>query len=160
MKAINDAGQTVGEGQVSDDQSEGYPKGWLHAKIHLNPDTGEMHSDGDHRVRTWIQGRIANTTILESQLQEEQMQRRDAEREERRYRDRRERFALAIFRTLASDVSVGKLLTDDPDTLASHRAGWSKLARQAVAAADALEEALNPSPPDLPQHMEVKNVQA
>lgn len=34
--------------------SETYPDGWLHATIHLNPDTGEIHSDGDHRVRFWL----------------------------------------------------------------------------------------------------------
>ena len=40
--------------------SEGYPEGWWHCMIHLNPETGEMHSDGDHRVRTWIQDKLAN----------------------------------------------------------------------------------------------------
>jgi hypothetical protein len=40
--------------------SEGYPEGWWHCTIHLNPETGEMHSDGDHRVRTWIQDKLAN----------------------------------------------------------------------------------------------------
>jgi hypothetical protein len=39
---------------------EGYPKGWWHCTIHLNPETGEMHSDGDHRVRSWIQEKLAN----------------------------------------------------------------------------------------------------
>lgn len=38
--------------------SEGYPAGWMHATIHLNPETGEMHSDGDHRVRRWLEERI------------------------------------------------------------------------------------------------------
>lgn len=38
--------------------SEGYPAGWMHCKIHLNPETGEMHSDGDHRVRHWIKDRM------------------------------------------------------------------------------------------------------
>ena len=38
--------------------SEGYPDGWMHCKIHLNPETGEMHSDGDHRVRHWIKNRM------------------------------------------------------------------------------------------------------
>ena len=42
--------------------SEGYPEGWWHCTIHLNPETGEMHSDGDHRVRTWIQDKLANAT--------------------------------------------------------------------------------------------------
>lgn len=38
--------------------SEGYPEGWRHCTIHLNPETGGMHSDGDHRVRTWIQDKL------------------------------------------------------------------------------------------------------
>jgi hypothetical protein len=37
---------------------EGYPPNWWHCTIHLNPETGEMHSDGDHRVRQWIEERI------------------------------------------------------------------------------------------------------
>jgi len=37
---------------------ETYPANWMHCVIHLNPDTGEMHSDGDHRVRDWIRDRI------------------------------------------------------------------------------------------------------
>lgn len=37
---------------------EQYPKEWQHAIIHLNPATGEMHSDGDHRVREWLQDKI------------------------------------------------------------------------------------------------------
>jgi len=45
--------------------NEGYPKNWLHCKIHLNPETMEMHSDGDHRVRNLIQKQIGN---LESEL--------------------------------------------------------------------------------------------
>lgn len=44
--------------------SEGYPEGWWHCTIHLNPETGEMHSDGDHRVRTWIQDKLANPSCL------------------------------------------------------------------------------------------------
>jgi hypothetical protein len=39
---------------------ESYPKNWRHAVIHLNPETGEMHSDGDHSVRDWIQNKIKN----------------------------------------------------------------------------------------------------
>jgi hypothetical protein len=38
--------------------AEGYPAGWMHCRIHLNPATGEMHSDGDHRVRHWLRDRI------------------------------------------------------------------------------------------------------
>jgi len=37
---------------------EGYPEGWKHCMIHLNPKTGTMHSDGDHSVREWIEKRI------------------------------------------------------------------------------------------------------
>ena len=39
-------------------KKEGYPEDWMHCTIHLNPKTGEMHSDGDHRVRHWIQERL------------------------------------------------------------------------------------------------------
>lgn len=38
--------------------TEGYGPGWRHCTIHLNPETGEMHSDGDHSVRAWIEERI------------------------------------------------------------------------------------------------------
>ena len=41
--------------------TESYPEPWIHATIHLNPDTGEMHSDGNHAVRTWIEKRIDAT---------------------------------------------------------------------------------------------------
>lgn len=92
MKAINDAGQTVGEGQVRDPIS-----------------------------------------FEESQFDEE-IQRLRAEREERRRRDRRERFALAIYRTLAADA--GRL----PD--------WHVIAKKSVEAADALEKALTPVLPE------------
>jgi hypothetical protein len=40
-------------------QAEGYPSNWMHCQIHLNPETGEMHSDGNHRVREWIQNRLS-----------------------------------------------------------------------------------------------------
>jgi len=59
--------QTLSEGQqgILDElkrsvpmTSEAYPDDWLHCTIHLNPKTGEMHSDGDHRVRHWIQEHI------------------------------------------------------------------------------------------------------
>ena len=32
--------------------------------IHLNPETGEMHSDGDHRVRRWIEARMERLKAL------------------------------------------------------------------------------------------------
>jgi hypothetical protein len=35
--------------------NEGYPPHWRHAVIHWNPLTDELHSDGDHTVRTWIE---------------------------------------------------------------------------------------------------------
>ena len=37
---------------------EGYPDNWQHCVIHLDTETGEMHSDGDHRVRKWIQDKL------------------------------------------------------------------------------------------------------
>ena len=39
-------------------KQEGYPDHWKHCTIHLNPKTGEMHSDGDHSVRTFIEDTI------------------------------------------------------------------------------------------------------
>ena len=39
---------------------EGYPSHWKHARIHLDPDTGELHSEGDHSVREWIERRVAD----------------------------------------------------------------------------------------------------
>jgi hypothetical protein len=39
-------------------QEESYPPDWWHATIHLHPSTGEMHSDGDHRVRQWLEARL------------------------------------------------------------------------------------------------------
>lgn len=38
---------------------EGYPFYWKHAIIHLNPENFQMHSDGDHSVRTLIEEKIA-----------------------------------------------------------------------------------------------------
>lgn len=37
---------------------EGYPDGWWHATVHLNPATGEIHCDGDYRVRVWLMERL------------------------------------------------------------------------------------------------------
>jgi len=39
--------------------NESYPSTWKHATIHLDPVSGEMHSDGDHSVRHWIEDRLA-----------------------------------------------------------------------------------------------------
>ena len=61
-QAKNAASEGTSESPCSP-ASEGYPEGWWHCTIHLNPETGEMHSDGDHRVRTWIQDKLANTAI-------------------------------------------------------------------------------------------------
>lgn len=61
--------------------------------------------------------------------------------DERRYQQRRERFALAIYKTLAAHAEPSRL-TD-----------WKELAKQAVEAADALEEVLNPNAPDLPEYV-------
>ncbi|MDO8640825.1 MAG: hypothetical protein Q7R33_04725 [Nitrosarchaeum sp.] len=48
-------------------RNESYPKDWKHCLIHLNPKTREMHSDGDHSVRTWIEDRIKlNQKIVET----------------------------------------------------------------------------------------------
>lgn len=41
-----------------EDDKESYPTGWLHATLHLNPATGELHSDGNHDVRLWIEKRM------------------------------------------------------------------------------------------------------
>ncbi len=46
------------EGMPIPSQGEGYPPNWKHCLIHLNPETGEMHSDGDHFVRYWIQEKL------------------------------------------------------------------------------------------------------
>ncbi len=39
---------------------KGYPEGWLHAKIHLNPKTGVMDTEGDQgqAVRDYFQSRL------------------------------------------------------------------------------------------------------
>lgn len=44
---------------------ESYPDDWLHCTIHLNPETGEMHSDGDHQVRVWIEERLLSGGMRE-----------------------------------------------------------------------------------------------
>jgi len=43
-------------------ENEGYPSNWKHCMIHLNPGTGEMHSDGDHSVREWIEIKLKTKT--------------------------------------------------------------------------------------------------
>lgn len=53
----DDFGESSGEG-VKVGNCEGYPSFWQHATIHLNPQTGEMHSEGDHSVRTWLERRL------------------------------------------------------------------------------------------------------
>lgn len=40
--------------------NETYLPGWISCQIHLNPESGKMHSDGDHRVRQWIESNISN----------------------------------------------------------------------------------------------------
>lgn len=40
--------------------NEGYPPTWWHCEIHLEPETGTMHSDGDHRVREWLEKRLTS----------------------------------------------------------------------------------------------------
>lgn len=56
--------------------NEGYPSNWRHSIIHLNPETGEMHSDcipsggsvgedgGDHFVRYWIEKNLSEKNAL------------------------------------------------------------------------------------------------
>ena len=39
--------------------SESYAGPWTSATIHVNLATGEMHSDGDHLVRQWIEETIS-----------------------------------------------------------------------------------------------------
>lgn len=39
-------------------KAEGYPEHYLHATIHVDPDSGHMTSDGDHEVRHWLQSRM------------------------------------------------------------------------------------------------------
>ena len=48
--------------------SESYAKPWTSATIHVNLDTGEMHSDGDHLVRQWIQETIAMYKMENAEL--------------------------------------------------------------------------------------------
>jgi hypothetical protein len=48
----------VDEGLEYKCQCESYSSKWKHCILHLNPDTGEMHSQGDHSVRKWIEERI------------------------------------------------------------------------------------------------------
>lgn len=60
-----------GDGGLIDNRSplgEGYPAHWKHCIIHLNPETGEMNSDGDHRVREWIEERIKGKAAADHDL--------------------------------------------------------------------------------------------
>ena len=45
------------------ESKEAYPEGWKHATIHLHPATGEMHSDGDHSVREWIERALGDNKM-------------------------------------------------------------------------------------------------
>ncbi len=47
---------------------EGYPPTWWHATIHLDPKTGAMHSDGDHRVRHYVQAQLASFAAENARL--------------------------------------------------------------------------------------------
>jgi hypothetical protein len=55
---IFDALKQLGTGKDTSSAGEGYPKNWMHCTIHLDPNTGTMNSDGDHRVREWIEQRL------------------------------------------------------------------------------------------------------
>ena len=52
-------------------ESEGYPPNWQHCHIHLNPDTGEMHSDGNHKVREYIQALQSRLSDLQQKITKE-----------------------------------------------------------------------------------------
>ncbi len=56
IEECDECGERVDSQQ---DQSEGYPAPWIHATIHLNPESGELHSDGNHAVRDWILEKMA-----------------------------------------------------------------------------------------------------
>lgn len=47
---------------------ESYPPQFKHCMIHLNPETGEMYSHGDHDVRLWIQSRLADLAALREEV--------------------------------------------------------------------------------------------
>jgi len=51
------------------EMKEGYPSSWKHATIHLDPESGEMHSDGDHSVRHWIAERLAEKRRIAEKLE-------------------------------------------------------------------------------------------
>ena len=68
--------------------NESYPKNWKHCMIHLNPETGKMHSDGDHSVRTWIEQRISHPDITEQKLAKLEQENRKLKKEIIDYRDK------------------------------------------------------------------------
>lgn len=39
-------------------KGEGYPDHYMHATIHVDPQTGHMTSEGDHEVRHWLKSRM------------------------------------------------------------------------------------------------------
>ena len=55
-KAMAKAYDGLLEDETKDKES--YPEPWMSCNIHLNPETGEMHSDGNHEVRHWLEARL------------------------------------------------------------------------------------------------------
>jgi len=57
---MTESSDSVGDSNVGVVSASGeeYPAGRWHCVIHLNPETGELRSDGDHRVRYWLQFRL------------------------------------------------------------------------------------------------------
>jgi hypothetical protein len=58
IKIVDGIAAIIGDDEANCSANESYPSNWQHCAIHLNPETGEMHSDGDHRVREWIEHNI------------------------------------------------------------------------------------------------------
>lgn len=58
------ASRVIHKDSIADQKNEVYPPNWKHCTIHLNPKSGEMHSDGDHTVRLWIEDRIKSKDQL------------------------------------------------------------------------------------------------
>lgn len=58
---------TVRAKEVFDQQlanaGESYPDTWLHGVVHLNPNTGEIHSDGDYALRDWLQNNLVGDCV-------------------------------------------------------------------------------------------------
>lgn len=95
-----------------------------------------MNKDQNERiVRAYVQRNdVAFAGVCDELMETEEQLSHENQHEERRYNARIERFALAVFRKVI-----------EPDDLRKNT-DWPSLAREAVRAAHALEEALNPTP--------------